>query len=79
MLEGVVIRNNGKFSNSRADNSDSSGPIRSIIELIRDLMVIYILTKFGADCSIFVDVRVLTRKLWMDGCQTDGQTDNNGR
>ena len=28
---------------------DSSGPIRSIIELIRDLMVTYILTKFGAD------------------------------
>ena len=26
-----------KFSNSGAVNSDSSGPIRSIIELIRDL------------------------------------------
>ena len=26
--------NYGKFSNSRADNSDSSGPISSIIELI---------------------------------------------
>ena len=24
----------GKFSNSRADNSDSSGPISSIIEVI---------------------------------------------
>ena len=35
------------FPNSRADNSRSSGPIRSIIELIRDLMVILI--KFGAD------------------------------
>ena len=61
----------GKFSNSRADNSDSSGPnssiIDSIIELIRDLMVIYILTKFGADWLIFVDARVLTRKLWTDG------------
>ena len=35
-------------------------------------MVIYILTKFGADWLIFVDVRVLTRKLWMDG-RTDGE------
>ena len=40
------------------DNSDTSGPIRSIIELIRDLMITYILTKFGADWSIFVDDRV---------------------
>ena len=64
----------GKFFNSRADNSDSSGPIRSIIKLIRDLMVIYILTKFGADWLIFVDARVLTRKLW-----TDGQTDTDRR
>ena len=30
-------------------------------------MVIYIMTKFGADCFTFVDTRVLTRKLWMDG------------
>ena len=35
---------------------DSSDLIRSIIKLIRDLMVTYILTKFGADWSIFVDV-----------------------
>ena len=32
--------------------------IKSIIKLIRDLIVIYILTKFGADWSIFVDARV---------------------
>ena len=68
-----------KFSNSRADNSDSSGPISSITELIRALVVIYILTKFGDDWLIFVDSRVLTSKLWMDGqmarCQTDGLTD----
>ena len=51
-----------KFSNSRADNSDSSGPISSIIELLQDPMVIYILTKFGADWLIFVDARVFTRK-----------------
>ena len=58
---------NGKFSNSRADYSDSSGPINSIIELNRALVVIYILTKFGDDWLIFVDARVLTSKLWMDG------------
>ena len=59
----------GKFSNSRADNSDSSGPISSMIELILDLMVIYTLMKFGADWFIFVDARVLTRKL--DGRTSD--------
>ena len=64
----------GKFSNSRADNLDSSSPITSIIELIRDLMVTYILTKFGDDWSIPVDARVLTRKLWTDGqTPTDGE------
>ena len=62
--------NYGKCSNSRADNWDSSGLINSTIELNRDLMVIYILTKFGADWLIFVDARVLTRKLWMDGRRT---------
>ena len=35
-------------------------------------MVIYILTKFGANWLIFVDARVLTSKLWMDG-QRDGR------
>ena len=65
----------GKFSNSRADNSDSSGPINSIIKLIRDLIIIYILTKFGADLLIFVDARVLTRKLWTDRRRTDGRPD----
>ena len=39
-------------------NSDSLGPITSIIELIRDLMVIYIWAKSGADWLIFVDARV---------------------
>ena len=53
---------------------DSSSPISSIIKLIQDLTVIYILTKLGADWSIFVDARVLTRKLWMDG-----RTGTNGR
>ena len=44
---------------------------KHIIKPIRDLMVIYILTKFGADWLIFVDARVLTRKLWTDRCRTD--------
>ena len=58
----------GKFSNSRADNSDSSGLINSIIKLIRALVVIYILTKFGDDWLIFVDARVLARNCgWTDG------------
>ena len=48
--ESVNKDNYGKFSNSRADNLDSSGPIRSIIKLNRDLMATYILTKFSADC-----------------------------
>ena len=60
----------GKFLNSRADNSDSSGPIGSIIELIRALVVIYILTKFGDDWLIFVDAIVLTSKMWTDGRRT---------
>ena len=46
------------FANSRGNNSHSSGPIKSIINLIRDLMVTYILTKFGADWLIFVDARM---------------------
>ena len=46
------------FANSRANNLDSSVLIKSIIELIRDLMVTYNLTKFGADWLIFVDARV---------------------
>ena len=50
--------NMANFLIQGADNSDSFGPIRSIMKLIRDLMITYILTKFGADWSIFVDDRV---------------------
>ena len=67
----VNIFKYGKFSISRADNSNSSGSICSIIKLIRILMVISILTKFGDDWLIFVDARVLTRKLRMDEHRTD--------
>ena len=71
----VLTKSNmANFLIQRADNTDTSGPITSIIELIQDLMVIYILTKFGVDWLIFVVARVLTRKLWMDGrTDTDGQ------
>ena len=78
MLQNNIVKY-GKFSNSRADNSDTSSPINSIIELIRALVVIYILTKFGDDWFIFVDARVLTSKLWTDGRRTDGRTDADGR
>ena len=37
-------------------------------------MVIYILTKFGADWLIFVDARVLTRKLWTDRAKGELKT-----
>ena len=46
------------FYNSRADNSYHFDPIRSIIKLPRDLMVTYILTKFGAERLILVDARM---------------------
>ena len=71
MLVKYVIVKYGKFPNSRTDNSDSYGLISSNIQLIRTLVVIYILTKFYDDWLIFVDARVLTSKLWMDGRQTD--------
>ena len=46
------------FANSRGNNLDSAGSIKSIIHLIQDLMVTYILTKFGADWLIFLDAGV---------------------
>ena len=46
---------------SRANNSECSGPctpITSIIRLNGDLLVIYTVTKFGANWFIFADARV---------------------
>ena len=43
-----VKLDSASFANSRANYSDSSGSIKSIIELIQDLMVTYILTKSDA-------------------------------
>ena len=49
------------FPNSRANNSRCSGSICPIIELIQDLMGIYILAKFGTDWSIFADDKILNK------------------
>ena len=52
------MSNSAIFPNSRANNSRCSGHILSIIKLIRDLMVTYILAKFSTDWLMFVDARV---------------------
>ena len=46
------------FPYLRAINSGCSGPVISIIELVQDLITVYTVTKFGADCFIFADARV---------------------
>ena len=69
-----VLKSNMANCLIQGRNSYSSGLINSIIDLIQDLMVIYILTMFGADWLIFVGARVLTRKLWTDGCRTNRRT-----
>ena len=51
--------------------------IRPIIELIRDLMAIYTLSKLGADWLIFVDVR--NKKIRTDIEQTDDGRTADGR
>ena len=60
--DGKVMRRTKSYfkelSISRANNSSHSNPIRPIIESIRNLIVIYILTKFGADWLIIVDAKV---------------------
>ena len=69
----LTMSNMANFLIQGQITQDSSGPITPIIELIRDHIVIYILTKFGADWLIFVDGRELTRKLWTDGRTTDDE------
>ena len=44
-----IQSNSAIFLNSRANNSGCSGLIITIIEIVRHLMVIYNVTKFGAD------------------------------
>ena len=51
----VTKSNMANFRIQGQITKNSSGPIRSITELIRDLVITYIMTKFGADWSIFVD------------------------
>ena len=52
-----LLKFNFSISISRADNTDWSGMTWPIIKPIQDLMLIFIVTKFGADWFIFVDVR----------------------
>ena len=54
-VDATVKVKYSNFSNSRANNCSCSYPITPIIKYIRDLMVMYILTKFGADWLIIVD------------------------
>ena len=49
------------FPNSWANNSGCAYQILPIIELIRDLMGIYLVAKFGTDWSIFADARVFRK------------------
>ena len=51
------------FPNSRANNSSCSGAIGPMIEFIQNLLDINILTKFGADWSIFADDRLCVNKV----------------
>ena len=59
--DNVMLRTknySNKLSNSWVNNSTCSGPFTPLIELIRDLRVIYILTNFGTNWLIFVDATV---------------------
>ena len=51
------------FHNSRANNSSCSGLFGPMIEFIQILLDINILTKFGADWSIFADDRLCVNKV----------------
>ena len=57
MLEGKLSQFSN-FPNSRANNSGCSSPSGFIIKLIRDLLIIHILAKFGAVCSMSADARL---------------------
>ena len=62
------------FSNSRANNSSCSGPIGPMIKFIQILLDINILTKFGADWSIFADDRLCVNKVKYNIIFNKGQT-----
>ena len=63
MLESKTKSNVAIFPNSRANNFSCSGPIGPMIEFIQILLDINILTKFGADWSIFADERLCVNKV----------------
>ena len=63
MLESKQKSNVAIFPNSRANNSSCSGPIGPMIEIIQILLDINILSKFGADWSIFADDRLCVNKV----------------
>ena len=45
----------------RVENIVGKGPIITVIELMQNLVVMYIFTKFGADWLIIVDASVYTK------------------
>ena len=51
-------------------------PLKNSSEILQSYTIIS--AEFGADWLIFVDARVLTRKLWTDGRRTDGRTTTGG-
>ena len=67
MLESKQL-NVAIFPNSRANYSSCSGPIEPMIEFIQILLDINILTKFGADWSIFADDRLCVKKVKYNIC-----------
>ena len=63
MLESKQKSNVAIFPNSRANNCSCSSPIRPMIEVIQILLDINILTKFGAEWSMFADDRLCVNKV----------------
>ena len=61
MLECKQSQMQQFFPKSRANKSGCYGLICLIIELIQDLIDIYILAKFGTDWSISADARFETK------------------
>ena len=51
------------FPESKANNSGCSSPMEPMIEFIQILLDITILTKFGADWSLFADDRLCVNKV----------------
>ena len=54
----MLKSNSAIFPNSAVDNSGFSGLTVPMVKSIQDHMVIYSVTMFGADLSIFEDARM---------------------